>query len=395
MNLRNNYFVKLIRYINNAYHIDKQIEHIHDKRVNPTLVGFLLRVTSFNQLSCMIKCDEFDSLITSKTRIPRIDAIRSSLKSIDLSGLRKLNKSIIRKAVRNKVLDEGTIDGYTVAAIDGTRLFRTQKSHCDDCLYIINKEKAYYYHECSVMSLIGEGANLVIDYEMTKRKGNGKETSQSEIKTSKKLLNRAVSDYNGLIDVLTYDALALTSQFINECLGLGIDAVIRVKGSYNLTINNVKRVTNKKDLIIEWYEGNYRIRAYESIFDMPGVEQPLRYIKFAKKHKNGDHSQMLVVTTSMNMSIKTVYRIMKARWNIENRVFNNLKNNANLNHCFVHGGNATEAVLYLMFIASNLFQLFKVRRLRNHITLQKELIRLLLKGLYLIENKDRLLFSSA
>jgi len=343
----------------------------------------------------MIKCDEFDSLITSKTRIPRIDAIRSSLKSIDLSGLRKLNKSIIRKAVRNKVLDEGTIDGYTVAAIDGTRLFRTQKSHCDDCLYIINKEKAYYYHECSVMSLIGEGANLVIDYEMTKRKGNGKETSQSEIKTSKKLLNRAVSDYNGLIDVLTYDALALTSQFINECLGLGIDAVIRVKGSYNLTINNVKRVTNKKDLIIEWYEGNYRIRAYESIFDMPGVEQPLRYIKFAKKHKNGDHSQMLVVTTSMNMSIKTVYRIMKARWNIENRVFNNLKNNANLNHCFVHGGNATEAVLYLMFIASNLFQLFKVRRLRNHITLQKELIRLLLKGLYLIENKDRLLFSSA
>ncbi len=35
---------------------------------------------------------------------------------------------------------------------------------------------------------------------------------------------------------------------------------------------------------------------------------------------------------------------MKARWNIENRVFNNLKNNANLDHCYVHGGNAVEAV---------------------------------------------------
>ena len=74
---------------------------------------------------------------------------------------------------------------------------------------------------------------------------------------------------------------------------------------------------------------------------------------------------------------------MKTRWNIGNRVFNNLKNNANLNHCFVHGGNATEAVLYLMFIASNLFQLFKVRRLKNHIPIQKELVRLLFKGLYL------------
>ncbi len=78
----------------------------------------------------------------------------------------------------------------------------------------------------------------------------------------------------------------------------------------------------------------------------------------------GNRSQVLIVTTAMDMSVKTLYRIMKARWNLENRVFNNLKNNANLNHCFVHGGNAVEAVLYLMFIASNMFQLFKVRRLK-------------------------------
>jgi len=151
MNLRNNYFVKLIRYINNTYHIDKQIEHIHDKRVKPTyktsqilfitLVGFLLRITSFNQLNCKIKSGEFDSLFVGETQIPRIDSIRNSLKTINLSGLRKINKSIIRKAVRNKVLSVGTIDGYTVTAIDGTRLFRTQNPHCDDCLYIINKEK--------------------------------------------------------------------------------------------------------------------------------------------------------------------------------------------------------------------------------------------------------------
>lgn len=72
------------------------------------------------------------------------------------------------------------------------------------------------------------------------------------------------------------------------------------------------------------------------------------------------------------------------------RVFNNLKNNANLNHCFVHGGNAVEAVLYLMFIASNLFQLFKVRRLKNHVPVQKELVRLLLKGLYFSKGYDDL-----
>jgi len=166
---------------------------------------------------------------------------------------------------------------------------------------------------------------------------------------------------------------------------LGIDTIIRVKKSYNLTINNVKAVTNKKDIVVEWYDDKYRIRAYDSILNLPGVKQPLRYVKFAKKHKNGDHSQMLVVTTAKYMGIKTVYRIIKARWNIEI--------NANLNHCFVHGGNAAEAVLYIILIASNLFQLFKVRRLRDRIPIQKELIRLLLKGLYLIQYKDELIFS--
>ena len=34
-----------------------------------------------------------------------------------------MNQRIIKKVKRNKVFDIGTIDGYTVAAIDGTILF--------------------------------------------------------------------------------------------------------------------------------------------------------------------------------------------------------------------------------------------------------------------------------
>ncbi len=46
--------------------------------------------------------------------------------------------------------------------------------------------------------------------------------------------------------------------------------------------------------------------------------------------------------------------MIRARWLIENSVFNNLKNHCSMNHCFVHGGKATEAILYLVFIASNI-----------------------------------------
>lgn len=55
------------------------------------------------------------------------------------------------------------------------------------------------------------------------------------------------------------------------------------------------------------------------MFCMDGVDKPLRYIKFAKKSRKGDRTQILIVTTSMTISTKTIYKIIKARWDIENR----------------------------------------------------------------------------
>ena len=80
----------------------------------------------------MIKTGEFNSMFPSIEGTPKIDAIRNSLKSVKLGSIRKMNLNIVKKAVRNKVLDEGTIDGYTVAAIDGTKLFDNTDPHFDD-----------------------------------------------------------------------------------------------------------------------------------------------------------------------------------------------------------------------------------------------------------------------
>ena len=97
----------------------------------------------------------------------------------------------------------------------------------------------------------------------------------------------------------------------------------------------------------------------------------------------------------MDMTLKTLFRIIGARWDIENSIFNNLKRECGLEHCFVHGGNAVEAVLYLIFMASNIMQLFLVRRLRNQFATQREMVRLLLKGLYQLKYRVELIFSSS
>ena len=72
-----------------------------------------------------------------------------------------------------------------------------------------------------------------------------------------------------------------------------------------------------------------------------------------------------------------------------------MKNECNLNHCYVHGGKSVEVILYLIFIANNLMQLFLIRRLKKNYKTQREMVRLLLKGLYLLKYKVDLVFNTS
>ncbi|WP_088225207.1 hypothetical protein [Desulfosporosinus sp. FKB] len=78
----------------------------------------------------MIKNHEFSKLFPRGTKLPQIDAIRDTLKVIDISGLNQINDHIIKKSVENKAFDNGTIDRYTVAAIDGTKFLVSNKKSC-------------------------------------------------------------------------------------------------------------------------------------------------------------------------------------------------------------------------------------------------------------------------
>jgi len=172
--------------------------------------------------------------------------------------------------------------------------------------------------------------------------------------------------------------------------------VIRAKENNINSLRGVKRITNKKESaeIRENEKGFESIKVFESTFNMDNVNQPLRFVKFAMKHKDGRHSQILIVTTCLEMSLKTLFKMIRARWDIENQVFNNLKTECGLEHCYVHGGNAVEAVIYLIFISANIMQLFLQRRLKKHDETQREIVRLLQKGLYLLKYDRKLIFST-
>src|SRR6202158_2025054 len=110
--MRKNYFAKLVRYMKNVYQIDRGLNKLSDGRVNttystgqvilPVLFGFLLRVKSFNELNLKIKNHEFSKLVPRGTKLAQVDAIRDTLKIIDMDGLKQINQHIVKKAVENK-----------------------------------------------------------------------------------------------------------------------------------------------------------------------------------------------------------------------------------------------------------------------------------------------------
>jgi len=113
--MRKNYFAKLVNYMKNVYHVDRNLNKLSDGRVNPTystgqaiipvLFGFLLRIKSFNELSLMIKNHEFSQLFPRGTKLPQIDAIRDTLKVMDIEGLKQVNQQIVKTALQNKTFD--------------------------------------------------------------------------------------------------------------------------------------------------------------------------------------------------------------------------------------------------------------------------------------------------
>jgi hypothetical protein len=60
------------------------------------------------------------------TKLPKIDTISGTVKVVEIEEQKAILQHTVNKAIENKVFINGTIDGYTVGAIDGTNFFRQQ-----------------------------------------------------------------------------------------------------------------------------------------------------------------------------------------------------------------------------------------------------------------------------
>jgi hypothetical protein len=343
--------------------IGDKIKKIRDNRDNPKiatnsiafvlLIGFMLKMRSFNQLDNWLEHDDFRRIVPKKMRLPRIDAVRDSLKVMEINDVAGCHYSIIKVSIKNKLVRNGTVDGYTVVALDGV---------------------THYYHRSVVAAYVGKDPCIVLGQEMLQPKLDSSKKDEGEMTAAKRLIPNLVKQYGHFADVIVYDALACNAPWINLLKSYRMDAVVRVKNK-NLLIYKAAKASFKNRTADEIFEfsdstSKTKISAWETTVKMKGVNEPLRYVKFLKKVTNtrtnkSKYTQICIITTSHTIPLETLFKIIKARWQVENNVFRQLKTQWHMDHCFIHDENGLEANLWFMIIAFNLMQLYFFRRLKD------------------------------
>ncbi len=76
----------------------------------PLFLGFLLRIENMNERKFRLCEDEFIHVFSRRTMLPKIDTIRDTLKVLETQGLKAILHHIVKRAVANKVFDNGTIE---------------------------------------------------------------------------------------------------------------------------------------------------------------------------------------------------------------------------------------------------------------------------------------------
>ena len=377
-----------LRRSDKVFNLTQKLQALHDGRtwclvplasvMKILLLGFACRLGSLNRIEQALENGLFDEVLGRGAK-PSADAISYAVKRTEPKEVKELISQVVQKARRNKLFPKGTVDGYVVCGVDGTELYKTKADsrRCTHCSVRTRKEGdeevwREYYERAVAISYVGDGPNLVVGLE---RQGKG----EGELPASLRLLQDLYWRNSRYCDVIAGDALYAAAPFFNAANEQGKWVVVRAKREDLRVIVDAEGLFAQRgpdfesEGITEFKGASYDLRIWdEEDFDSwDGVNGTLRVLRVEETRrciKNGRSEETKqithIVTTCPQSQVKplTVWRIMHARWGIENRVFHQAKTHCSLEHSYIHHEIATEVLWQLQVLALNLMLLFRWNR---------------------------------
>jgi len=354
------------RYLNKVYDFRAAVATVTDSRIEPEIPpssvflaafhGFVFRLRSFQQLEAEISHPAFQNWIGAP-RAFRDDVLRYSLCGFSLSPLEAMLVNINRTLKRNKVFDEGRVQGCMVAALDGIEVLSSYSRCCDACLERrvsvrkggVKVEQVQYYHRAVACQIVSSPVKAVLAVEWL-------QPGESEDTAALRLLHKLPQVYGSrFFDILLLDALYAQEPVLQCAAEHGWELVISLKRNRPELYASAVRLFAHRAPDLEFTQ-TIGGKTYQSnIWDTPGLpfsstdSQLVRVVRSEEQltqnhYRRGkiqaettEHEWMWITTLPPQaFPPKVVRGLGHSRWIQENNGWNDLTQNWALKHGFLH-----------------------------------------------------------
>jgi len=393
-------FKRIINYSNKYFNLFYLTKDITDLRTKPQIsaadISASILSMLFSNLGSLNKFNASRDISAVKNmaeRIPTASTVSRAADSMDLDTLRKILKSIYYKARRSKMIE--THHGRWIGIIDAHEICSSDICRCGDCS-IRNVSKAQgkvklnYFHRYTAFVLAGPRFAFMLDIEPIYQ-------HEGELSSSYRLLSRVCANYPKAFEVVAGDGLYLNGNTFNLLSSHHKYAAAVLKDERRHLFEEAVLLSEIVEPEIYADEKvTYRVWDHNLSEMWDGYSGIVRVIKseetkYVRHHGtpgkweiSQEKTDWIWVTNPPSVvSLKNVVSICHARWQIENKCFNEIVSTWNADHVYRHSQNAITAFILFLFIVLNIFNIFFARNIKDRIISTKSFLVELVKAEFL------------
>jgi hypothetical protein len=273
-------------------------------------------------------------------KTPSDSQLRNVLDLIEPKQLRQPTVNIIQALQRQGVLKDFRYLDHLLITLDGTGQFSSNTLSCPQCCEKKHRNgRVEYYDQLLVASIVDPDKKTELPlFNEPIKKEDGKTKNDGELNAAKRLLPELKEAFPRLKIIILAEALFANAPFIKLVNNQGFKFIMRVKFGNNKTLEKTLQTQFIKGNTTE-FEVNHSkeknknvLRGYRFINQIPlNKSHPnclINYLDYWEVDEKEKEKNFLWIT-DLTLSPNTVYKIRRAgraRWKIENEVFNTLKN---------------------------------------------------------------------
>jgi hypothetical protein len=388
---------RFLRYIEKVYAFGALLSQLRDERRKPiipadvvlrsTFLMFALRLGSLNALEQYLRhADKRVREWVGGTL--SADTVGYCASRFDLDTLRNMLRQIYLKLRRNNALKSLLIGGLKVLAIDGHELFCSYNRCCPLCCQRTVEtrygKRVQYYHRVVSAEIIGGALALPLDIESIL-------PGEDEVAAASRLFARVCCVFPKAFEVVTVDALYAQAGFLNLARSHNKDVITVLKDDRRELLQDATSLFEHAEPTLTWEDGSgkYAVWDDEGFLTWPSVNYPIRVVQSVEEKvdkKRPTTKRWVWVATMLRhlASTKTIWRIGHARWDIENRLFNEAVNCYGLDRAYKHHPQAILFIVLTLMIGLTLINAFYLLNIKPEKRLRltkKLLVELFKQGL--------------